>query len=191
MRLEDRPTLLSLLKQAGAEHRGDFLETNTFFDTEEGRLKSSDQGLRIRVEHPAADAEATRITLTHKGPRMHGKLKSRSETEVNVQDAKDAADMLSALGFHPVLSFEKRRSRFKFDHCLVELDTLPYLGEYVEIEGPDDDTVLAARERLGLADAPLVKTSYISMLMAFVREHNLTTKAIRFDDAQTAATSAA
>lgn len=179
MRLADRAAVEDKLREAAADEVGQILEINTFFDTRDGSLKSGDQGLRIRIEHRDGTPDVT--TITHKGPRAHGKLKSRSETELRVEDARAAAELLGALGYLPVLTFEKRRSRWRLDGCNVELDELPYLGDYCEIEGPDDDTVLAVRSRLGLANAPLIRASYIAMLTSYIRENHLRTKVIRFD----------
>jgi adenylate cyclase class 2 len=179
MRLTDRAAVEARLREVGAHHQGDVVETNTFFDTREGGLKSGDQGLRIRVIRQPERDEIT--TITHKGPRAHGKLKSRNETEVIIQDARAGAELLGALGYLPVLSFEKRRSRWLLDGCNVELDELPYLGDYCEIEGDDDDRVLAVRDKLGLSGSPLIRASYIAMLMSYIRENHLRTRTIRFE----------
>ena len=69
-----------------------------------------------------------------------------------------------------MLSFEKRRETLELDGCKVELDELPHLGSFVEIEGPDEEAVLRVREKLGLADRPIVKTSYIALLMGYLQE---------------------
>lgn len=182
MRLNDLPALTKALNELGGERQIEFLETNTYFDNTRGTLKSTDQGLRIRIEQHADSS--TRVTITHKGPRAHGKLKSRAETEVGVDDARDAADLLAVLGYAPVLTFEKRRCRWQLDGCSIELDTLPYLGDYVEIEGETDEAVLAVREKLGLSEAPLIKASYIAMLLTYAREHNLHDNVITFDKAE-------
>jgi len=187
MRLADRAAVERRLRETGAEERETVLETNTYFDTRDGALKSGDQGLRIRVTHYADRPDA--VTITHKGPRAHGRLKSRNETEVAVADARAAAELLGALGYIPVLSFEKKRSRWRLDGCNVELDDLPYLGPYCEIEGAEDDQVLAVREKLGLADAPLIRASYIAMLMSYIRENHLRARVIRFEDTAAAASS--
>ncbi|MEX0653091.1 MAG: class IV adenylate cyclase [Phycisphaeraceae bacterium] len=179
MRLTDRPAIERRLKELGAERAAELLEINTYFDTDQRQLKSSDQGLRVRIEE-TADGQR-QATITHKGPRAHGRLKSRSETEVAIADANDAAQLLRALGYMPVLSFEKRRRRWRLDGVHVELDVLPYLGAFIEIEGPSDEAVLGVREKLGLNDTPLIRASYIAMLMSYIRENQLRTQSVRFD----------
>ena len=104
MRLDHPDAIENKLREMNAEFRGESLETNTFFDTGEGSLKSSDQGLRIRIQQTE---DNQRVTITHKGPRAHGQLKSRNETELTVDNAHDAAQLLSELGYHPVMTFEK------------------------------------------------------------------------------------
>ncbi|MEM9913670.1 MAG: class IV adenylate cyclase [Planctomycetota bacterium] len=182
LRLNDPEAMHLKLAELDAVRDRDVLETNTYFDRPDGDLKSSDQGLRVRVETDQATGKAETI-LTHKGPRAHGRLKSRSETEVGVSDARAAAQMLSALGYTAVLTFEKKRTRYLLDGCRVEIDTLPYLGTFVEIEGNTDEDVLAVQDKLGLADEPLIRASYIAMLVTHLQEHNLQRTIVRMADA--------
>jgi adenylate cyclase class IV len=62
----------------------------------------------------------------------------------------------------------------------VELDELPYLGNYVEIEGPSEKDVESVRRSLGLENLPLIKTGYISMLAGYLEEHKIKDRQIRF-----------
>jgi len=181
LRLDDPDGLRAKLVELNAVHDRDLLETNTYFDRPDGGLQNSDQGLRVRVEVDQATGRAQTI-LTHKGPRAHGRLKSRSETELGVSDADAAAQMLSALGFRPVLAFEKRRTRYLLDGCRVELDTLPHLGHFVEIEGHTDDDVLGVQAKLGVGDQPLISASYVAMLVTYLSENQLTPTIVRLDD---------
>lgn len=180
MRLTDRPAIEAQLVHAGAQFVADLLEVNTFFDTHQHTLKSADRGLRLRVELDTQTGDRC-VIITHKGPRAHGKLKSRSETELTVSDEQAATALLGAIGFYPVLSFEKRRTRYKLDGCLVELDRLPYVGDFIEIEGPTDEAVMAVRDKLGLAAQPLVRASYIAMLTNFLSENNIRTTHVSMD----------
>ncbi|MCC7147026.1 MAG: class IV adenylate cyclase [Phycisphaeraceae bacterium] len=159
------------------------LEVNTFFDTYDGALKSTDQGLRIRVCRPLAGRGRKTATITHKGPRAQGIIKSREETEVEISDPAAAAELLGRLGFVKVFSFEKRRLSWTLDNCQVELDTLPYLGHFVEVEGPTEQAVISVLARLSLSSDMMVHASYISMLMTYATEHRLSNMDIVFDSA--------
>lgn len=180
MRVGDLASLQRRLEAVGATRGEDVIEINTFFDTPEGRLKAVDQGLRIRIER-SLDGSRSDTIITHKGPRAHGRLKSRMETELHVADGRDAADLLGVLGYVQVLSFEKRRSKWEYEDCLIAVDVLPYLGTYLEIEGPSDEAVLTAREQLGLTDVPLIRASYIALLKDYVTEHHISDTFIRLE----------
>ena len=178
MKVESFDAVRDRLRDAGAEPRGTVTETNTFFDTPDRSLLAEDRGLRLRRRVGEDGAEA--FIVTHKGPRTHGRLKNREEVELTVDSGPDAVALIEALGFDRVLSFEKRRTSFALDGCSVELDELPHLGTYVEIEGPGEDAVLAVRDKLGLGDAPLIKASYIALLSSHLHEAGEATTDVRF-----------
>ncbi len=179
MKVPDLTAVRDRLAQAGAKRVGAYLERNTFFDTEDRSLLAADEGLRVRSSQDTTGGPAA-CTMTHKGPRQHGPLKSREETEVAVGAEADALAMLTVLGFDRVLSFEKRRESWTLGGCKVELDELPHLGTFVEVEGPKDETVMKVREQLGLADRPLSKASYIAQLMTFLQEQGRPVKDVTF-----------
>ena len=145
-------------------------------------LKASDQGLRVRVEKNTQNQDE-RVVITHKGPRLQGPLKSRPETEFKAADADAVTRLFAALGYEPVLTFEKRRRSWRYRDCQVVIDTLPYLGDFVEIEGPSETSVLSARKALGLDNDPLISTSYIAMLRRHLTQHEINTDYVRLDSA--------
>ena len=172
MRLEDITACRRRLERLGARHGMSVLEFNTYFDTPAGTLQRTNQGVRVRVERQV-DGPYQAVIITHKGARNRGPLKSRPETELRVEDGDDAAALLSALGFVRRLSFEKRRDKWNLGGCEVTLDHLPLIGDFIEIEGPNDDTIMAVRRKLELSEQPLIKSSYISILRTFMVENNL------------------
>ena len=105
--------------------------------------------------------------------------KTREEVELRVEDG-DAALLLERLGFIPSLSFQKRRETWELEGCKVELDELPYLGHFVEIEGPAEEPILRVRERLGLGDRPMIKSGYVELLMSYLQTHNIREREIVF-----------
>jgi len=108
------------------------METNVFFDTED-RLAA---GRRTRIAPPHQDA-SRRCQHAHyhlQRPPPARPAQEPVETELDVADAKDAVALLEVLGFRRVLSL-RRSGRAALNDCEVELDELPYLGVYVEIEG--------------------------------------------------------
>lgn len=181
MKVADLSPVRAKLQEFHAELIGDFFEVNTFFDTDDRSLLAADEGLRLRV---ARDVSSTTrpddVTLTYKGPRRHGALKSRDETELKVSSPQEAAAFLSCLGFTRIMSFEKRRQSWKIDTCRVELDEIPHLGVYIEIEGTSDVEVMKCRETLGLSGRPIVRASYVALLMTYLQEHGQTDRTVKF-----------
>ena len=179
MKVADFDAVRARLVACGARRVGAVLETNTFFDTPERSLVAGDRGLRLRCNRDAASGEE-RFVITVKGPVQRGPLKTREEAEVNVDDGDRAMAVLRALGFEPELSFEKRRETWETGGCTVELDELPILGRFVEIEGPDEQSVMRVREALGLSALPLIKTGYIAMLTRHLKETGDARRSITF-----------
>lgn len=182
MRVSDLSAVRARVEGCGGSRLASVFEVNTFFDTPTRALLAADQGLRLRTARRLPDG-APSFVITFKGPRLHGALKSREETELQVADGAAAAALLQCLGFQSVLSFEKRRESWRVDACQVELDELPLLGVFVEIEGPDEPAVMRVRERLGLDRAALERSSYIALLMSHLQEHGLRQRAVTFADA--------
>lgn len=178
MCLADPQSLRQRLRAVGGVFSVCCVEVNCFFDTVDTALLQRDCGLRLRVER--SEGGPQKVVLTHKGPRTCGVLKSRDEHELEVASAADAEMLLEALGYRRQALFEKIRERWIFEDCRVELDTLPFLGHYLEIEGPDEEKVLAVRERLAFSAVPIVRPSYVALMVAFAHEHGLDPGAMTF-----------
>lgn len=179
LKVDDLDAVRARLVALAARHTGAYLETNTFFDTPQQTLYREDRGLRIRIKHPL-DGGDDQFVLTYKGPRLHGELKSREEREVSVSDATTTAAILQGLGFARVLMFQKRRESWSLDGCEVELDELPILGSFVEIEGPSESAVLNVQRKLELADRAHLDASYIAMLMDHLHQRGDERRQIMF-----------
>jgi adenylate cyclase class 2 len=179
MKVESLEAVRERLKALSATPAGQALETNVFFDTEDRSLLAGDRGLRLRTAKSLPDGP-TANTVTYKGPRMAGPLKSRSELEMGVLDPDDAVRLFEALGYQRVLSFQKRRETWEFGGCKVELDELPHLGVYVEIEGASETSVMKVRETLELTNRPLVKASYIALMMTYLQDHHIKERVVKF-----------
>lgn len=166
LRIADAAEVRCRLAECGAAFRERVLEHNSIFDDAERRLLAAGCGLRVRMVEPVAgDAAAGRRggTLTFKGPRQPGSLKVREEIEVACSDSAALIEILGRLGLRVVVLYEKRRETWTLHGCEVALDELPRLGWFVEIEGPDEATISAARSALQLDPAPVVPESYVSL----------------------------
>lgn len=168
----------------GATSLGMTEELNTFFDTPERKLFSSDQGLRIRRNRRASGEE---LVVTYKGPKQKGPFKNREEIEVGVDDHDNLVAMFGRLGYGVTLSFEKHRETWKlgtpYGEAEIVLDTLPpglSQRTFMEVEAPNED---ALRHVLGLLElshtAPQTR-SYAEMIHAYLKDNLVEGNTVRF-----------
>ncbi len=128
-------------------------ELNLRFDTEDGRLAKAFQALRLRQDRKAR--------LTFKGAADQASaVSSREEIEVEVGDIQTARELLEALGYRVVVSYEKYRAAYRLGDVEVSLDEMPF-GNFCEIEGPDTESIQATAEKLGLDWEARSKLSYL------------------------------
>ena len=179
LKVDTHQPLRDRLTALGARCSGRVSETNHIFDNADRVLLAGDRGLRVRecrtVEGPAPSA-----TLTYKGPRRDAEYKQREEIEIAVDPPAETLALLAALGFVEVFRFEKRRETWRLNDCLIELDELPYLGCFVEIEAPRAESIRQMQELMGLGELRHIPKSYIALLVQYCREHGLPGRQIVF-----------
>jgi adenylate cyclase class IV len=182
LKLPAHETVRQLLVALGASHHGAVRETNIFFDRPDGSLRAADSGLRVRLTSPLAPPPATgqpqnekkdadEALLTYKGPAAPTGLRSREAFDLHVRPGEQLVPLLRSLGFQQQLLFEKDRDSWRLDGCLVELDTLPLLGCFLEIEGPSEEAVRAVQAKLGLSGVLAERDSYSKMVGEYLRAY--------------------
>jgi adenylate cyclase class 2 len=166
IRLDDPGSLRGRLRESGAVREAHVHETSRIFDTRERRLQAADCGLRLRECRLLDDGSPPPPTLTFKGPREPGAIKSRAELETAVADAVVLAGILHRLGFQEVVEYEKRRETWRLGECMVCLDELPQLGWFAEVEGPSTQAVGETMTRLALAGCTPLGETYVELAAA-------------------------
>ena len=161
LKVDSLDEIADRLKQLGAEFAGEQFHTDCYFDNTDESLLKSDTGLRLRRQLTGDDEK---IILTYKGAKQKSDLKKRQEIEIELGDGDSIQKILSALGYNAILEFEKRRLVWRFGDCIVALDELALLGSFVEIEGPDDKTIIDVQEKLGLIESVHINKSYAAMI---------------------------
>jgi len=149
------------LGELGARFLGEQLQTDYFFDDLNATLTKTDKCLRLRKQ---IVEKSENYFLTYKGAKEKSHLKKRQEIESEINDADSIHKLLLALGYKQVLIVEKKRRLWFFRNCEVALDQLPQLGDFVEIEGPDEEEISNVQNSLGLAELPHILKSYASLL---------------------------
>ena len=128
-------------------------EVNLRFDTPTEELSRTYRVLRLRQD--------TQVRVTYKGPGIEQDgAQQRQELEFSVSDFATAQAVFEALGYQVALMYEKFRTTYSLGEVLVVLDEMPY-GNFIEIEGPDGESIQKAARQLGLEWERRILGSYV------------------------------
>ncbi len=149
-------------------------ELNLRYDTPDGALTRAHRVLRLRMDQ--------RAILTYKGPAEPGLAVSvRQEIEVEVSSFATTEHLLQALGYQVMIMYEKYRTTYQLDNVRVTLDEMPY-GNFIELEGPDAESIQAVAGKVGLDWQARLVDSYLSMFTRLRAEKGLSVRHLSFDE---------
>jgi adenylate cyclase, class 2 len=135
-----RDAVLKRLPEIGATLKGEDFEENTLYMGES--LRNQSCVLRLR-------RVGGRATLTFKKRiPSSAAIKHQREDETGVADPEAMEAILDALGFTPVVVYEKRRQTWVLGKTEIVVDVLPF-GLFMEIEGRVN-AIRAVERKLGL-----------------------------------------
>lgn len=181
-KVENFDRVRKMLRRCKARPLSSVLETDRFFDTPADQFRKADSTVRLRNFRVLRGPRSldVRPMLTFKGPAgKRTKLKIRPESQTRLDDADALLEILERLNLRQKLTLQKIRHSYQLGPCRVELDELPLLGAFVEIEGPDARTVLQVAKKLELS-GPSLKTSYTRLLTERCKELGRPTDRILF-----------
>ena len=158
------------LNQLQAQPAEPVIQRDHFFDRPDHSLQNADCGLRLRT---VSSSHTARNQLCFKGPKQPGPYKQRTEIEFDASDPHAARQFLEALGFQLNLVYEKRRTIYRLHDCQVCLDQVPRLGQFIEIEGPSQQSINHVINQLYLHDQQLIKTAYATLIRQLAQQQNL------------------
>ncbi|NOX57317.1 MAG: class IV adenylate cyclase [Planctomycetes bacterium] len=168
------------LRRVGGVLKSTVLEVNRLFDNTDGALRTRGEVLRLRTQR-SIDGSSDKVRLTYKGPTEGGVYKSRQEHEVEVSDADTMLAILTNLGYRDAFLFEKRRETWTLAGATVELDEVPHLGTFVEIEAATPEKIDAICERLGLDPSDAVAQTYVGLLLSNDAVNAIISRQVRFE----------
>jgi adenylate cyclase, class 2 len=141
-------------------------EDNCLFDFPGQSLRSSQCLLRIRLA-------AGECLLTYKGPpRQEGIFKTREELETRIENAETILQILERIGLHICFRYQKYRREFVLHGVHVAVDETP-IGNYAEIEGPEDGIREIAR-KMEVAEAQFLRLSYYALYLEHCHKNGVT-----------------
>lgn len=171
--IENMDSLRPRLSELGAEFTSPVEQVDLYFAHPARDFAHTDEAFRLRREGEAN-------WFTYKGPKLDRTTKTRHEIELPIAAgearARQAVDLVTALGFRQVMAVRKQRSHCTIDwkngQVTVALDEVEELGAFIELETvTSPERVDAARaaieslaEKLGLANAE--RRSYLELLLA-------------------------
>ncbi|UCE99790.1 MAG: class IV adenylate cyclase [Planctomycetota bacterium] len=161
LKVDSLQQIKNRLTEPGAKFLEEQLQTDSYFDDASDTLKNSDRALRLRR---LSVEGVEKVFLTYKGAKEKDNLKKRQELEIEINDAESAEKLLAALGFDKALVLQKKRQLWLLGKCRVALDHLPLLGDFVEIEGPDNEKIADVQRSLQLENVPHIPQSYASLI---------------------------
>lgn len=145
-----------------------FLQLDEYYDTSDRQLKKQDLVIRIRSTNK-------KKTIALKSPRieLESGATSRIELEFLSAEGETVQEQLLNQGLNPHESAEKERWTFVHHDCEIVLDKLPFIGSFIEIEGPSEKAIQEIVHLLDLASCKVVRQNYGELMIAKFRELQL------------------
>jgi adenylate cyclase class 2 len=137
---EQQERLRRRLREIEATKVSEEFEENTLFNG--GSLDQGNCVLRLRRVGDSAI-----LTYKERLPSSPS-IKHQREEETRVDDPEAMEDILGALGFAPILVYEKRRATWRLGDAEIAVDELPF-GLFMEIEA-DENEIMRIERLLGL-----------------------------------------
>jgi adenylate cyclase, class 2 len=141
----DKPKLIEKLGSLGASDLGEETITEQIFHDAKGDWYPQRKFCRIRKTGKG-------ITFTYKHVEQRTAT-GTIEIEFSITEPAKMKDFLEALGLVMDREQEKRRHKFKLGvklgEVIVDIDTWPKIPTYVELEGPSEQLIIEASEKLG------------------------------------------
>lgn len=144
------------------------LQLDSYYDTGDGQLKKQDLVLRIReIDHTQ--------TIALKSPRVQlpKGAHNRIELEFTAAAGQDLERQLSKQGLQVVYSAEKERWTFVMEELEVALDRLPFLGWFIEVEGPSEAAIEQVLLALRLSSQDAIRQNYTELMTAHLKKQGI------------------
>lgn len=121
----------SRLKEMGAEMVYDGVRQVTFLDTDDGRLQSNGQTLKVTDEGSIKVSISTPVDGDEK-----------EQIKFKASRRKEAVDLLERLGFRPFAEVRQRRISYELNRIDVDIDLFPEIPPFAEVDLRDNDMSL-------------------------------------------------
>jgi adenylate cyclase, class 2 len=138
-----------------------FKQLDEYYDTPDSQLQQQDLVVRIR-------SEDKKKTIALKSPRIQlsNGMTKRIELEFESADGDKIHEKLFQQGLQSNESYEKERWTFVHHDCEIVLDKLPFIGTFIEIEGPSEEAINEVIHLLDISNFPTIQNHYGELMKA-------------------------
>jgi len=136
--------VIEKLEELGAEKVSDGEMSVLIYDFEDERLSRNSDLLRLR----GYDGDSV---LAFKRKISKSSAKIMEEYEVKVDNYNVMKDILKNLGLKPIRDYSKHRTSYHLGEVHFDIDTIPGIPTFMEIEAPDEETVKEFVVKLGFS----------------------------------------
>ena len=148
-------------------------EINQRYDTASRSLRRAGRTLRLRQDED--------VHLTYKdNTRVEDGALRRRELELTLDDFERGQQLLRALGYEIVFTYEKYRTVYDHGAVAIMLDELPY-GHFVELEA-DREALKPLADLLGLRWSCAIPHSYHALFDHVVGARALAIRDLTFEN---------
>ncbi|MGE5298024.1 MAG: class IV adenylate cyclase [Acidobacteriaceae bacterium] len=165
IKLSDAKAFRAKLLKLGATLIEEGLESDIYFTNKDG-FYGSGQTLRLR------NCPKGWLLTYKKFKNFEYGLSNRQEIQTLVSDGPKLKQILEALGFYPHIRKQKQIEHYQFKHVVVEMHKLPFLGDFIEIEGERHE-IEPILSDLGLSFADGLQKNYNRLFEDYIKEHAL------------------
>ncbi|HYC79881.1 MAG TPA: class IV adenylate cyclase [Candidatus Binatia bacterium] len=166
IKIEDPNPIKEKILAGGGKKTEEGFQHDVYYDDGKGFFKSGNT-LRIRTG-------TNKPLLTSKQcPVDHNEhVLSRPEFQTELEDADAMDKILQSIGFKPHVVKEKKYENYEFDGVIVEFHNLPFLGDFIEIEAPEEE-LKEVLPKIGLSVEMGLSKGYDRLFDEYKKEHNL------------------
>lgn len=159
-KIDDIKPIKQALRKAKARFISRAVERDVYYDNKFARFP----GWVIRLRNTGGNKGAFTIKLP--GEKSGSMFKIREELEAAVSNVSEFDKVLKSVGFRPCFIKEKIRETYKSGQLKVLIDKLPYIGLYIELEGPKR-AIKRTADLLGLDPAEGSSDTYMDIFEAY------------------------
>ncbi len=190
LKIQNLDELRAQLSKLNHEHPVNLKHTDHYYNLppQFGDFAKTDEALRLRssieMDPQSQDILNERHDLTYKGPKLDLTVKSRIEHVCHILEPLELDKILTALGYHKVLSVEKLREVHKvvFEGNAIEclIDQVEHLeGLYFEAEivVPSEHEMPATKKilmdfigYLGYSEPDTIVESYLELVITSLKK---------------------